>query len=218
MSVLTIDLSNADSIAGFQFTINGRGGIILGTCRGGDRATAAGIEFYQYLKDDSTLNIIMIAPVGLSLPAGEGAIAEIPFTLSETSGMDTARAFFTRVAICNAKAEYLDVSTTQVAWSTTKSASGQAARFTLEQNYPNPFNPSTTITYKLEEPANVRLVIFDIAGRQVNALVDQYQPAGRYSVKWNAAGNGRSILASGMYFARLQVDDQVAVEKMIVTK
>jgi len=95
-NVLTIQFSNTDCVAGFQFTINARGGIALRSFRGSDRAAAGGLAVFQYLPDDSTLNVIMIAPVRSSLPAGEGVLGQISFVLNETSSADTVRVSFSR--------------------------------------------------------------------------------------------------------------------------
>ncbi|MFH1852413.1 MAG: LamG-like jellyroll fold domain-containing protein [Candidatus Neomarinimicrobiota bacterium] len=85
--------------------------------------------------------------------------------------------------------------------------------FRLEQNYPNPFNPRTTIQYQLAKPGQVRLEIIDIRGRIVDAIVNEYQPAGYYSVVWNADNS-----SSGVYFYRLQKDDFTTVKKCIKLK
>lgn len=87
---------------------------------------------------------------------------------------------------------------------------GTAPRtFELEQNYPNPFNPSSTIRYSLPKAANVRLDIFTLLGQTVATLVDVRQPAGNYSVLFDAAG-----LSSGTYVYRLSADGFVATRKM----
>lgn len=76
---------------------------------------------------------------------------------------------------------------------------------TLEGNYPNPFGATTggqtTIRYALPQPSEVRLVVYDMLGREVARLVDGEQAAGGQEVVWEALG-----LASGMYVARLTVD------------
>ncbi len=217
-NVLTLEFSNTDSVAGFQFTVNSRGGIALRSFRESDRTAAAGLAVYQSLKDDSTLNIIMIAPFHSALPPGEGILGKISFVLSEISSADTALVFLSRVVICNADAEYLEVTSAQLAWNTQEHSKSYPTLFVLEQNFPNPFNPSTTIAYTLEQPASVRLVVFDISGRELHTLVNQHQTAGRYAVRWNVAENGGLKLASGIYFARLQVGERVALRKMILTK
>lgn len=215
---ITIELTNTDPIAGFQFSIQGRGGIVWGSYEGSDRAKASGLAIYQYLKDDSTLNVVLLAPFRSALPSGQGAIGKIAFKLYSETIADTVSAFLSGLVICDANAQYLDVSAERLVWNLRENQESMPASFTLEQNYPNPFNPSTTISYKLDKPANVRLVVYDVAGRLINTLLSEFQNEGRYSVQWNASADRGSTLASGVYFARLQVDGQVAIKKMILTK
>jgi hypothetical protein len=80
------------------------------------------------------------------------------------------------------------------------------------------FNPSTRISYELKNDAQVSLAIFDITGREISRLVDQYQSKGTYAATWNSSENRWGQLASGTYFARLQVEDKVATRKMLLTK
>jgi hypothetical protein len=70
----------------------------------------------------------------------------------------------------------------------------------LDQNFPNPFNPRTTIRYSLPTATPVRLVIYDILGREVRVLVNQVQDAGRYAVNVD----GDVLGASGVYLYTLQ--------------
>lgn len=217
-NAISVEISNTDAIAGFQFSINTRGGIALQAYEATERSNAAGLGIYQYLMNDSTLNVVILASYRASLPAGAGAIGKMSFTLNAQSATDTVRVFLTGVVICDAAAQYLNVTSTQLTWNLNGNSGTQPARFTLEQNFPNPFNPSTTISYKLETPTTVRLEVYDITGRLINTLIDQYQVGGRYSARWNADDSRGSKVASGMYFARLQVGNQVAVAKMILTK
>jgi lysophospholipase L1-like esterase len=92
----------------------------------------------------------------------------------------------------------------------------------LLQNYPNPFNPTTKIGYNFGESGNrqqavgssaVKLVVFDLLGREVAVLVDGIMEPGRYEVEFNAAG-----LASGMYVYRLSVGTDVVSKKMMLTR
>jgi DNA-binding beta-propeller fold protein YncE len=85
--------------------------------------------------------------------------------------------------------------------------------FSLSQNYPNPFNPTTTIRYALPSSANVKLVVYDLLGREIATLVNEEQSAGWKEVQWNATG-----FASGMYFYRLNAGGFVEVKKMLVVK
>jgi photosystem II stability/assembly factor-like uncharacterized protein len=72
---------------------------------------------------------------------------------------------------------------------------GTPNKFDLSQNYPNPFNPSTKINYDLPFDSKVSIKIFDLTGREISSIVNQVQPAGYYSVNFNA-----SLLSSGVYF------------------
>ncbi|HCA81331.1 MAG TPA: hypothetical protein DEP53_16500 [Bacteroidetes bacterium] len=215
--VLAIELRNDDPIAGFQFSVNARGGLTFGSFEGGVRTAAAGLLIYQFSQDDSTLNVLVLAPPHLALSAGEGILGTISFTLNEKTGSDTNYVFLSRVVLCNADAEYVDVTTTELKWTNPVGARGPSS-FVLERNFPNPFNPSTTISYSLDAPAKVQLVVFDLAGRQIATLVDQFQSAGRYAVRWNAAERSNLTLASGIYFVRLHVGSEVAVQKVILAK
>jgi hypothetical protein len=85
--------------------------------------------------------------------------------------------------------------------------------FALFQNYPNPFNPSTTITYQLSKRSTVSLDIFDAAGRKVANLAAGAKPAGTYHVQFDG-----SSLPSGVYFYRLQTQDNVQTKKLILLK
>lgn len=85
--------------------------------------------------------------------------------------------------------------------------------YSLVQNYPNPFNPSTIIKYQIPKAGNVKLVIYDILGREVTRLVDEFQNDGRYEVKFDA-----SNLSSGIYIYRLEANDFVDSKKMMLVK
>jgi endonuclease/exonuclease/phosphatase family metal-dependent hydrolase len=90
---------------------------------------------------------------------------------------------------------------------------GAPDKFTLEQNYPNPFNPSTTINYSLTNDGFVSLTVYDMLGREVTSLVQEFKPAGYYSIDFNA-----SALTSGMYFYRLSANGFTSIRKMTLIK
>lgn len=85
--------------------------------------------------------------------------------------------------------------------------------YSLKQNYPNPFNPSTSIQYSLKENGFVTLRVFDIVGREVSQLVNEYKNAGSYKAQFNAKG-----LPSGFYFCQLSVNGHVFTNKMTLLK
>jgi len=100
--------------------------------------------------------------------------------------------------------EYSDVVTVSV---------GTPERFYLSQNYPNPFNPTTTIDYMISKNEKVSLKVYDLLGREVVTLVNEFKPAGTYSVSFDAED-----LASGVYIYRLIAGEYVAVKRMSLLK
>jgi photosystem II stability/assembly factor-like uncharacterized protein len=86
-------------------------------------------------------------------------------------------------------------------------------RYLLEQNYPNPFNPTTVVRYQVPVAGTVRLVVYDILGREVSVLVNERKAPGSYSVRFDATG-----LASGVYLYRIQADNFVQTMKSLVVK
>ena len=81
----------------------------------------------------------------------------------------------------------------------------------LNQNYPNPFNPTTVVSYELSEVSNVRLVVYDLLGREVAVLVDGRKEPGSHEVSFDAAK-----FAGGFYLYRLTAGRFVASRKMLL--
>jgi hypothetical protein len=70
--------------------------------------------------------------------------------------------------------------------------------FELVQNYPNPFNPTTTIGYSIPESGEVKIGVYDVLGRKIKTLIDEYKQNGSYEVTFNAKD-----LSSGVYIYRI---------------
>jgi PKD repeat protein len=85
--------------------------------------------------------------------------------------------------------------------------------YELSQNYPNPFNPVTTIKYQIPDDGLVKLIVFDVLGREVKTLVNTVQTAGVYEVRFDA-----SDVASGVYFYKLLAGKFEDLKKMIILK
>jgi hypothetical protein len=87
------------------------------------------------------------------------------------------------------------------------------ANYKLNQNYPNPFNPYTTIKFSIPKTDNVKIILFDITGKEISVIAQNKYPAGTYSIKFDASG-----LTSGVYFYKILTDKFTEVKKMILLK
>jgi len=87
--------------------------------------------------------------------------------------------------------------------------------YKLNQNYPNPFNPTTKINYQIKTPGFVSLKVYDLLGRTVAELVNERMEAGTYTVDFNAS---KYMLASGIYFYRIQAGEFVDTKRMVLVK
>jgi photosystem II stability/assembly factor-like uncharacterized protein len=85
--------------------------------------------------------------------------------------------------------------------------------FSLSQNYPNPFNPGTTIDYAIPGEASVQLTVYDMLGREMATLVNERQPAGSYTVRFDAHN-----LASGVYYYTLKAGTFVSTKSLLLMK
>lgn len=90
--------------------------------------------------------------------------------------------------------------------------------FSEVQLYPNPFNPATTIRFALQEPAPVKLAIFNIRGELVRTLADGDYSRGLYEKRWNGRDNASRPVASGLYFYRLQIGAKLYQGRMQLLK
>lgn len=85
--------------------------------------------------------------------------------------------------------------------------------FHLAQNHPNPFRDHTTITYAVRQPGHVRLRVYDVLGRTVATLVDQYQLPGDYRTTFSPDG-----LTGGLYLYALETGDATAVRPLVLLR
>jgi len=95
---------------------------------------------------------------------------------------------------------------------------GLPVAFALEQNYPNPFNPSTEISFVLPRAERVTLEIFNITGQRVATVLTADLAAGEHVVTWDGTSAGGSLVASGVYFYKLQAGEYTATKKMILAR
>jgi hypothetical protein len=86
-------------------------------------------------------------------------------------------------------------------------------KYSLYQNYPNPFNSVTKISFDVPKSAQLSIRIYDVLGREIECLINEYVQPGKYNINYNA-----NNLASGVYFYRLQAGDYINIKRMVLLK
>ncbi|MEO8513927.1 MAG: T9SS type A sorting domain-containing protein [Ignavibacteria bacterium] len=173
-------------------------------------------EVFCYFEGSEEAHILstgIISPSGTDISiAGTPKIDEVKVIVKSYTGVVNGENLPGLAEIeTNARISYYDVFGIQT-------ISTIADKFSLGQNYPNPFNPSTKIKYSIPNSVGsnnfVRMVVYDITGRQVALLVNGFQRSGVYEADFDA-----SNLASGIYFYKITVDEKFSdVKKMVVLK
>jgi hypothetical protein len=85
--------------------------------------------------------------------------------------------------------------------------------YSLKQNYPNPFNPTTQIEYSLLKSSDVKLTVYDVTGKVIKNLVNEYQAYGTYRIDFDGVG-----LSSGIYIYKIESAEFTDTKKMILIK
>jgi hypothetical protein len=92
----------------------------------------------------------------------------------------------------------------------------------LEPNFPNPFNPSTTLQFSLREAAHIALSVYDLHGREIANIAGGEWAPGVHTVPWNGIDFNGHCVASGVYFARLSIQEEncseIIVQRMMLLK
>ncbi|MBK8981907.1 MAG: T9SS type A sorting domain-containing protein [Ignavibacteria bacterium] len=89
----------------------------------------------------------------------------------------------------------------------------QPESFVLSQNYPNPFNPVTKITFSIPVSGNISIRVYDITGKEIKTLVNEFRNAGTYDTEFNG-----SDLSSGVYYYKMETGNFSEIKKMILIK
>lgn len=92
----------------------------------------------------------------------------------------------------------------------------------LSQNYPNPFNNTTTIPYQVNRPTDIKIEVYDTAGRRVTTLFDGKKMPGNHSETWNGTDSNGNTVSSGVYMLKVTSPDHTItkpyVKKMVMVK
>ena len=88
----------------------------------------------------------------------------------------------------------------------------------LMRPYPNPFNPATTLAFTLKDAGRVELTVYDIRGRRVVEIHSGHLDSGRHEFHWQGKDSHGGQVASGVYFARLKISNELQVQRMLLLK
>ena len=88
----------------------------------------------------------------------------------------------------------------------------------LARPRPNPATAVAALGVALPREARVRLAIFDLAGRRVRMLADGVMPAGEHTVRWDLRGEAGTVVANGLYFARLEAEGRTLTQRFSVAR
>jgi hypothetical protein len=219
INTLEVRLTNTEKIYSVLFSLHASSDIVLGELERGTRVTESDWIVDSYKSDDSTINVLILNWELKSLPDDCGALVKIPFTFNYVS--EESYTSISKVMITNRHADSLGIAVNNLNWNNSSvlfAVIDEDKAFQLGQNFPNPFNLTTRIIYRLNKEAWVKLSIYNIRGREVKLLINRQQGVGEYSIEWNSDRDNGGELASGMYVARLSVDNECISRKMILTK
>jgi len=145
-------------------------------------------------------------PPGLDLSSSTGEITGTPNTTGDYS-------FTIRCTDSTNATDDQDYQVSITYFNDVNEGSSVPKDFALIGNYPNPFNNSTIISFRLGQPGNIDLKVYNIRGQMVAALYVGFLPAGQHSLVWDA-----ETAPSGIYFYKLTAGDRSATRKMSLVK
>ncbi|MBT5871774.1 MAG: T9SS type A sorting domain-containing protein, partial [Candidatus Latescibacteria bacterium] len=191
-----IDLDLSEDIAGFQAVLQFDPKSIQPGVPTLDESVS-GLQL-NYAVKDGRLSLLVYSLDGGQIDSGIDGLVRVPVTV--VGGEGEIR--LSEMILSNAAGQAIPSRISE----TTLKLADVPSEFALGPNAPNPFNPQTSISYEVPVQTRVLLVVYNLLGQEVTRLVDQIQPAGRYSVVWDAR-NGQGVqVASGVYMYRLITD------------
>ena len=221
-----ICMTSDEDVAGIQFSFeSGTSGFSISEASGG------AMEAAGYLSSTSPSLVLGFSLLGTAIAPMDGVLTTISGTYTG-SGETTigpyignSDAFATPGAGSVDVTDWTDNSALATQWDTGNSSAlldaEMPAEYSLKAAYPNPFNPSTTIEYNVEVAGNVNIAVYDMMGREVKTLVNEYvspKAGGTYSVVWDGTNNSNAFVSTGVYIYRMVSNEFTKTQKMTLTK
>ncbi|MFA6598130.1 MAG: SdrD B-like domain-containing protein [Ignavibacteriaceae bacterium] len=143
---------------------------------------------------------------GLNIFVGNGqtfALRIYPYSPTGSVTATVSLAIHNNVVICGTTSRLVGI----------EGQSNLPTAYALQQNYPNPFNPSSTIRYDIPKTSFVKIVVYNILGREIRVLMNEEKNPGHYEIIFDATD-----LASGIYYYTITTGDFTQSKKMILLK
>ncbi len=221
--VLLVNMINPTVVLGMQMTIKLDPGYKAVEVNSGEYSESTNMTLsYSISPDSTTIKYLYYGPNGESFPAdGYGTILEIGmvFNGSQRTAFNPEGMSLTEMLLANNGNNYLEaelidlIRYEEITDEMSTDSNFLPAEYKLDIAYPNPFNPRTTLKYELPKDGKVSIIVYDMLGREVIQLVDDYKKAGYHTVRWDAAS-----YSSGVYFVKLIAGNFSAVQKLSLVK
>ena len=143
-----------------------------------------------------------------SIPANSSGDAEFTFSVDKKAPVGRDTTLTATIGTTDGQSWTKDI----------KIAVGSPKDYKLYNNFPNPFNPSTKIAFELPKTSHVKLIIYDVVGREVALITDADYPAGYTELTWNGLNKNGTLVSSGVYFYKINADKWNKVMKMLMLK
>ena len=214
-------MDSDDAVGGIQFTFDGGSSGLALTGATGGLAGDAGFT----VSTSGSGTVLGFSFTGAQIPASSGEV------LTSVTGTFTDGSL-TTVGPVMGGSDAFSTPTAQPGTVTTESSQWDGANtldadsilpsvYSLKEAYPNPFNPTTTIDYTLKESSDVSIVVYDLVGREVKTLVNEFKLSNggeTYSVVWNGTDNAGQMVSSGIYIYRMVSNDFAKSHRITLMK
>ena len=216
-----ICMDSDEAVGGIQFTFDGGGSGFSVTGASGGAAGDAGFT----LSTSPSGTVLGFSFTGASIDAAQGQVLlSVVGTFTDGSETTVGPTMGASDAFATPLATPISVTTASSQWDGGETLDGSSvlpSTYSLSEAYPNPFNPTTTIDYTLRENGNVSLVVYDLMGRIVKELVNEFQfsdGGATHSVIWNGTDSSGNMVSSGIYIYRMVSNDFTKSHRITLMK
>ena len=163
---------------------------------------------------EERLSIVMYSASLDAIPEGTGPVVNIPFEILQDT-YELTHLWLESAILVDITGKPIPVTLSQPSVTLGGITPTSIALF---PNYPNPFNSGTSIRYQLHQPMHVSVQVYDVLGRKVSTLVDEWRGTGFHVVSWDGKTGNGSDAPSGIYFCRMTARDVTETRRMVLMR